>query len=371
MGRARSRTGTALMVCASALVAAPPAAEAKQPPVDRVLVLSVPHVAWSDLGRGDTPHLDALLDESAIANLAVRGVRRRTTPGEGYATISAGTRAGAPRDVDGIALAPDERYHGGTAAEEFRRRTGRPATGAAVQLSVAAYHSENDRLLFGGEVGSLGSALTAAGFSVSVVANADRAPTGTDPSRYGRQAATALMEPDGVLAGGRVDAGLLRPDPEGPWGRRLDVAAATTAFATAWRDRAVVLVEASDLARAEARAGVAGPGQRPGLIREALAWTDQLVGALLPMVDRKRDAVVVVGPASPQDEARLTVAALRRPGQEPAFLRSASTRRSGFVTLADVAPTVLELAGVGRPASMEGRPALAGAQGGDTRARRR
>jgi hypothetical protein len=359
------------MVCASALVAAPPAAEAKQPPVDRVLVLSVPHVAWSDLGRGDTPHLDALLDESAIANLAVRGVRRRTTPGEGYATISAGTRAGAPRDVDGIALAPDERYQGGTAAEEFRRRTGRPATGAAVQLSVAAYHSENDRLLFGGEVGSLGSALTAAGFSVSVVANADRAPTGTDPSRYGRQAATALMEPDGVLAGGRVDAGLLRPDPEGPWGRRLDVAAATAALTSAWRGRAVVLVEASDLARAEARAGVAGPGQRPGLIREALAWTDQLVGALLPMVDRKRDAVVVVGPASPQDEARLTVAALRRPGQEPAFLRSASTRRSGFVTLADVAPSILDLVGVGRPASMEGRPALAGAEGGDTRARRR
>jgi hypothetical protein len=36
-----------------------------------------------------------------------------------------------------------------------------------------------------------------------------------------------------------------------------------------------------------------------------------------------------------------------------------------------VAPTILELVGVNRPPSMEGRPALAGAQGGDASARRR
>jgi hypothetical protein len=328
-------------------------------------------VAWSDLGRGDTPRLDALLDDSAIANLAVRGVRRRTTPGEGYATLSAGTRAGAPRDVDGLALAPDERYEGGTAAEAFRRATGRPATGAALNLSIAGYHSENDRLLFGGEVGALGAALTAAGVSVAVVANADRDPTGLDPTRYGRQAVTALMGPGGTLAAGRVDPGLLRADPQAPWGRRLDVVAVASAFDTVWRDRSVVLVEASDLARAEAYARLAEPAGRTDLIREALVWTDELVGVLLAKVDPERDAVVVVGPSSPQDQARLTLAGLRLPGQAPALARSASTRRSGFVVLADVAPTILDLLGVERPPSMEGRPIFGGARGGDDLARRR
>jgi hypothetical protein len=342
----------------------------RAPAVERVLVLSVPHVAWSDLGKGDTPRLDALLDDSAIANLAVRGVRRRTTPGEGYATISAGTRAGAPRDVDGVAFGPDEQYEGGTAAEAFQRRTGRAATGAAVQLSVAGYHAENDRLLFGGEVGALGAALGGGGVSVAVVANADRAPAGRDPTRYGRQAVTALMGPEGTLPGGRVDSGLLRQDPDAPWGHRLDVGSVTSAFDAAWRDRSVVLVEASDLARADAYVDLAGSARRPELLRDALRWTDELVGALLSRVDPERHAVIVVGPAAPHTQARLTLAALTTPGQAPALLRSASTRRSGFVVLADVAPTILDLLGVGRPSSMEGRPMEAGARGGDAAARR-
>jgi hypothetical protein len=386
----RVKFGAALLVAAAVLFAASPPrlgpqpqappergapaprlAVQRGPAVERVLVLSVPHVAWSDLGKGDTPHLDDLLDDSAIANLAVRGVRRRTTPGEGYATISAGTRAGAPRDVDGVALRPDERYEGGTAAEAYRRRTGRPPAGAAVQLSVAGYHAVNERLLFGGEVGALETALAGAGVSVAVVANADRAPAGRDPTRYGRQAVTALMAPEGTLSGGRVDPGLLRLDPGAPWGHRLDVGAVTSAFLAAWRDRSVVLVEASDLSRADAYVRLAGSGRRPGLLRDALHSTDELVGALLSRVDRERHAVVVVGPASPHTQARLTLMALTTPGQAPALLRSASTRRSGFVVLADVAPTILDLLGLERPSSMEGRPMEAGAQGGDSGERRR
>ncbi|MGH8972836.1 MAG: hypothetical protein ACRD0C_06485 [Acidimicrobiia bacterium] len=370
MGRARVKVA-AVMLVATAVAAPPaPAAGAKTRTVDRVLVLSVPHVAWSDLGRGDTPRLDALLDGSAIANLSVRGMRRRTTPGEGYATVSAGTRAGAPRDIDGVALGLEEPYEGGTAAEAFRRRTGRPASGAAVNLAVAGYHAENDRLLFGGEVGALGAALGGGGVSVAVVANADRASAGRDPTRYGRQAVTALMGPGGTLPGGRVDPGLLRPDPDAPWGHRLDLGAVTSAFDAAWRDRSVVLVEASDLARADAYVELAGSGRRPELLRDALRWTDELVGALLSRVDFERHAVMVVGPAAPHIQARLTLAALTSPGQAPALLRSASTRRSGFVVLADVAPTILDLLGVGRPSSMEGRPMAAGARGGDAVARR-
>ncbi|MGH9040958.1 MAG: hypothetical protein ACRDZ3_12070, partial [Acidimicrobiia bacterium] len=368
------RTGLqlALALAVGMLVLPGAAAAEDRPVVDRVLILSVPHVTWSDLGQGDTPRLDALLDDAAIANLAVRGVRRRTTPGEGYATVSAGTRAGAPRDIDGVALAPSESYGEETAGEVFRRRTGRTASGAAVNLSVENYHDRNDRLLFGGEVGALGAALTADGVSVAVVANADRAPTGQDPARYGRQAVTALMGPDGTVAGGRVDAGLLRADTRAPWGHRLDIDAVASAFDAAWRDRSVVLVEASDLARADADAELAMPGEnrRRERIRDALRWTDELAGTLLSRVDRTRHAVLVVAPASPQNLARLTVAALAAPGQDPVLLRSASTRRSGFVILADVAPTVLDLLGVERPASMEGRPMGTGLRGGDAGDRR-
>lgn len=345
---------------------------AAPPPVERVLLLSLPHLAWSDLGTGAAPRLDALLDGSVVGNLSVRVARRRTTTGEGYATIGAGTRAGAPEEIDGVALGPDEPFEGGTAAEAYRRRFGLPVgEAAAANLSAAAYHQVNDRLLFGGEVGTLGEALAGVGAEAAVVGNADLARHGEDPAGYGRQAVAALMGPDGRLAGGRVDRGLLRPDTAAPFGHRLDREAVVAAFEAAWRGRSVVLVEASDLARADAYGEFTAPDRREAMLRLALGWTDELVADLLARVDLARHAVLVVAPASPRAEARLTVAALRVPGPREALLRSASTRRSGFVTMADVGPTVLSLLGVPRPASMEGRPMEAGRAGGTAADRRR
>ena len=61
----------------------------------RVLVLSLPALAWEGLYQGDTPALDALLDESAVAAMSVRDVLPVTDAGDGYATVSAGSRAAA------------------------------------------------------------------------------------------------------------------------------------------------------------------------------------------------------------------------------------------------------------------------------------
>ena len=48
--------------------------------------------------------------------------------------------------------------------------------------------------------------------------------------------------------------------------------------------------------------------------------------------------------------------ALRTPSTSPGYLTSASTQRSGFVTLVDLAPTMLDVLGIDRPTEMEGRP---------------
>ena len=77
---------------------------------------------------------------------------------------------------------------------------------------------------------------------------------------------------------------------------------------------------------------------------------------MLADVDLQRDAVVVTGPSDPGDGVHLTLAALRAPGVRPGLLDSATTRRPGYVTLPDLAPTVLDMLGLTRPDSMEGRP---------------
>ena len=165
----------------------------------------------------------------------------------------------------------------------------------------------------------------------------------------------ALMDHDGVVPDGRVGDELLVRDPAAPFGLRLDATA-------------VVRGVPASVAAAERRPrGSLRPAARRSLRRvhhsrpapraqgAALRDTDALVGRMLADVDFSRDAVVVVGPAASRRGSGLTVAAIRAPDVSPGLLRSATSRRTGFVYVADVAPTVLDLFGVSTPDDMEGR----------------
>jgi hypothetical protein len=66
--------------------------------------------------------------------------------------------------------------------------------------------------------------------------------------------------------------------------------------------------------------------------------------------------VVGVSGAPGDDGARLHLALVDGPDVDPGTLRSASTRRDPYVQLVDVAPTVLAVLGVDRPAEMIGQP---------------
>jgi len=273
--------------------------------------------------------------------------------------------------TDGDALEAGEPFGPDTAATEFRLRTGRTARRGLVQLGLAGIVQKNASLLYEAKIGALGDTLAKAGFDRSVIANAD----GTEPStpplpQYQRNAVTGLMGSDGTVPGGAVGPELLQADPSAPFGVRLSPDAVDQAFQTAWRQRSVVLVEASDLVRANAYKAFASPEQWERLRQQALAETDAIVGRLLAHVDLRRDAVVVYGPVHPTGESALTIAAVRAPGVEPGLLRSATTRRSGFSTLIDVAPTILDTLGVPRPLSMQGTPLTVRARGGSATERR-
>ena len=343
-------------LAATALVTGLPDAAAAEtaPRAERVFVFSLPTVSWAEANDFDLPHLAALLDESAIGGLSTRAVDRRTTAGDGYTTLNAGTRADGAPEFDGLGFEVGEPYLGEPAEEIFTRRTGTPVDSGLFTMALPALEDSNDALDFGAEVGALGDALREGDAHPAVIATAD----GTNEEArtvYARQAVIGLMDSEGLVPGGRVGDDLLEPDPEAPFGRRLDEQEVVTAFDAAWVDRAVVLVEASDPVRADAYRILATPSQRVRQRRQALERSDQLLGRLLARVDPATDAVMVVGPYPATGSDHLTVAALRAPGVEPGLLKSAVTRRSGFVTMVDVAPTILSLLDIPRPDSMEGR----------------
>lgn len=358
-------------VLAGATLLTPTAAAADDPPrADRVLVFSLPTVSWAEVNDFDLPNLRALLDESAIGGLSTRAVDRRTTPGDGYATLNAGTRADGDEDFDGLGFEVGESYLGQPAEQVFTRRTGTPVEDGLFTLALPALEEANDALDFGAEVGALGDALRDGGATPVVIGTADGTNEEVE-TVYARQAVIGLMGSDGLVPGGRVGDDLLEPDPEAPFGHRLDEEEVVTAFVQAWRrPRSVVLVEASDLVRADAYRALATVEQRARQRRLALERSDALLGRLLERVDPAEDAVLVVGPYPATGSDHLTVAGLRAPGVEPGLLKSAVTRRSSFVTLVDVAPTILSLLDIDRPDSMEGRRFERSGTGGSAEERR-
>jgi hypothetical protein len=326
--------------------------------VSRVLLISLPNVEWSDIQGAALPNLDRLFATSSIGGLVTNGIDRPSPIGSNYVTLGAGTRSTAATLTAGQGFGVDEEFGRDRAGRVFATRTGIPPGAGLVYMPIADVVDVNDGELYGAEVGLLGDELQQAGIARAVIANGD----GSDPSvpedrvpPYRRSAVAALMTHDGKVPRGQVDRGLLQTDATAPFGVRLDPDAVLAAFRNAWTDRSVVLVEGSDLVRADLAGRFASDEQRDRLRARALRDTDRLVGRLLAQVDAKRDAVIVVGPAPPQERASLTPVAVRAPGFTGGLLRSTTTRRDGFVNMVDVAPTILHLYGLDRPEAMEGR----------------
>jgi len=331
-------------------------------PVDRVLVVSLPGASWQDLAEHDLPHLEAFVADAAVGQLSTRIGRRSASTPDAYLTLGAGTRSLAPELDAAVALDPDETYAGVRTADLLLRRIGRVPDGIAY-LAAGAAQRRNAEGPFGGEPGRLGEVLEEAAVGRAVVANADAAegfPTDEPPpdGAYARSAATMLMGREGIVPGGTVGRGLLVADPAAPFGRRMDPDVVLAAATEAWQgwERGVLLVEASDLARADGYAPRATPSQRRALRAEALRAADELLGRLVEEVAGPDDAVLVLSPVAGDVSPELAIVALRTPSTDGGVLRSATTRRDGYVQLADVAPTVLRLLGEDAPDDVEGRP---------------
>ncbi len=350
--------GLLLAVAAPAGAAIAPRPAATPIRARSVLIITLPATNWGDIRDSVTPNLTRLFRQSALADLATRSVLARTDAGTGYLALGAGTRSVGSSTTASLNLERGERIESSTAGQVFRRRTGRTIGSGIGALGWPSLRSKNAGLPFDSVLGQLGRSLEAAHVGRYVIANADELsvdPSVDQPVDH-REAALGLMDANGRVPG--TVSGILTDDATAPFGRRLDIPAVLSHFPSDFTTRRqVVLVEASDLARADGYRGYAFPKLRASQHTAAMHATDELVGRLLEHVDLRRDAVVVVAPYHSARARTLTVAAVHSPGITPGLMESSTTRRAGFVQIVDVAPTILHLLGVDRPSSMEGREA--------------
>lgn len=328
------------------------------PPIRRILIVTLPGVSWSEMRRAHLPHTENLVRDAAVGVMSTQIGRGPASTPAAYLTLGAGTRAVDAGIDTGIALNPDDLHGGVPAADILERRLGRAPEGIAY-LPVGAALDVNAGSPYGAVPGTLGDLLDEAGVDRAVIANADAVEgfASDEPppdGAYSRSAATFLMGTDGIVPNGDVGRGLLLEDPDAPFGRRFNPEVVLSTFASAWEVEgpAVVLVEASDLARAAGYARRSTPAQARALREQALRDADALLGDLLDRVDPATDAVLVLSPVAPSGAG---MAVLRAPTVDGGMLRSATTRRDGYVHLADVAPSILTMMGIEPPTAMEGR----------------
>ena len=363
---------SAVLALTLAVVLAPAPAGTVEPiedvgPIRRILVVTLPGVTWSEMRSAHLPHTENLVREAAVGVMSTQIGRGPASTPAAYLTLGAGTRSVDAGVDTGIALNPDELHGGVPAADILMRRLGRAPEGIAY-LPVGAALDVNSRSPYGGVPGTLGDLLDGAGVERAVIANADAAEgfASDEPppdGAYSRSAATFLMGTDGIVPHGDVGRGLLLEDPDAPFGRRFSPEVVLATFESVWdvEGPAVVVVEASDLSRAAGYARRSTPDQARALREQALRDADGLLGDLLDHVDPASDAVLVLSPVA---RSGAGMAVLRAPSVDGGLLRSATTRRDGYVHLADVAPSILTLMGVEPPTAMEGRSFdVAGAEG--------
>lgn len=149
---------------------------------------------------------------------------------------------------------------------------------------------------------------------------------------------------------------LLEADPLAPFGVRSDDDAVLASVQRGWDAADVQVVEMSDLERAEDARPQSTVSQGDAQFSAALSRADRTFGRILATVDPRRDLVMVVAPMAPAAGEQLTMFAIRGVRIDAGWARSPTTRRTGFVTLTDIAPTILDAFDVEAPSEMNDTP---------------
>ncbi|MEX5721752.1 hypothetical protein [Geodermatophilus maliterrae] len=310
---------------------------------DRVLVVGVPGLLWSDLDPERTPALWELADTSPMGAVSVRAARSTTCLLDGWATLGAGNRARFPSPDEALPPVPPPTVplpgESGATPSQGPVPAGPPAS---PELSFCGLQ---ERLA---DVG-LADPLTAVR---AVAEDQATARFGAEPAVLGEAVGCATVVGRApVVAVAAPGVGLTRQEglPEDP-----------AAVAALLEPCPLTLVSLDGLVDA----GVPGEGSETGTepqSREAaLAGIDEALARLRAAVAAlPGDTLLLVQGVSEVNDGRpqLHVGLASGPGfTGPGWLTSASTGRAPYTQLIDVAPTVLRALDLQRPASVNGQP---------------
>lgn len=321
--------------------------------VDRVLVVGVPGLAWSDVDPDTTPNLWGLAERGSVGALSVRAARSTTCLLDGWATLGAGNRARFPGPDEGLPPVPLPTVPLPEAGP------GAPLPEGAGDGAGAEGEPEEPRL---------DTSLSHCGLQERIAAVALDDPAATvqrtaddeGTTRFGAEPA-ALGAGVGCAAVSGRAAALAAAAPGVRLDRTPSLPAEREALTAFLGGCPLALVSLDQLTLAGAP-GVdqTDDGTDPLPRAGALDRIDASVGRLLDGVAAlPGETLVLLAGISEVNDGRpqLHVGIASGPGFDTGgWLRSASTGRAPYVQLIDLAPTALRALGLDVPASMNGQP---------------
>ncbi|MBA2311259.1 MAG: hypothetical protein H0V97_00480, partial [Actinobacteria bacterium] len=326
----------ALVLAVSACLTSVASAYAQPAPgCSRTVVFTLPAVTWELVDAVSPPAVLAAAHEGAVGSISTRTNDARPSYSSGFATLGAGARA------DGVPPQSSAAGRAGDGSLESNVIVGTIDEMRAL-AAQAGYHARP---------GALASALGQEG--VTAIGNGDLELQARAPETLNRPVLLAAMNERGRVARASTGPPLLRSDPSAPGGVRTDAAALRRALElTLENPCATVVVDHGDLMRADALDG------DPAALATALRSADASLAVVMNLINPRSDTLIIASVTPPAAEpAHLGVAIALGPGYPAgATLESPTTRRSGIVTLVDIAPTVLWQKGVDIPPWMLGRP---------------
>jgi hypothetical protein len=335
------RLGAIIPVVAAVSLLTPPAG-AQEAGCRRAVIFTVPGVTWADIERWEPANILESADAGAVGSMSVRTIASRTTFAAGFATIGAGARldggtgTGIPLlESDDDTLESQVRIGG---LDEIR------------EIADAAGYSTV-------EPGALAGALGDEGLALAAIGNSDLGLDPPAPVGLGRWSLLAATDEGGIVDHALTGSELLVGDSSAPFGVRSDRGRMLDGLddVMAAPGCASIVIDPGDLTRADAL-GILRTEPVPDARRKALLAADDLLGGVRERLGPE-DLLMIVSPTSLSGDDDVHFGVAIAVGRFPpgTALRSASTRRTGLVTLPDVAPTVLDHLGIARPESMLGR----------------
>lgn len=321
-----------------------------QPMENKVVLILVHRVSLEDLVD---PKLSSIQKMMTMGGTGVMTLNTAGGLNDAAACLSIGAGRAARSSTSGAsAFNVDESTLSGlTAADIYRGNTGLyPGKSRVLALSLPRLQRANT-----GDVGILGEALQRAGFKAAVLGNGD------GPADHpNRPAPLITMDAKGQVWQGDVGTGLLRSNPEAPYGISTDYHLLREKIEKLLPRVQLLVVDTGDTLRLDNLSGEMTEEAVTLQKERALTAADKLIGQLLPMINN-RTMLMVVAPLPPGkdlQEGKRMAPVLIAGGNIPSgsLLTSPTTRHPGLVVNYDLAPTILAHLGIAKPGQMIGMP---------------